>query len=59
MFIEQRDFWCVCAFYISHYNEEAGILIFIYATFTVILNGGIEMNENTETKVFYVINILE
>ena len=49
----------MCAFYISHYNEEAGILIFIYATFTVILNGGIEMNENTETKVFYVINILE
>ena len=33
--------------------------MFIYATFTVILNDVIEMNENTETKVFYVINILE
>lgn len=33
--------------------------MFIYATFTVILNDVIEMNENTETKVLYVINVLE
>lgn len=33
--------------------------MFIYATFTVILNNVIEMNENTETKVLYVINVLE
>ena len=49
----------MCLFYISHCNDEAGILIFIYATFTIFLNGGIEMNENTETKVLYVINVLE
>ena len=45
----------MCTFYISHYNEEVAILMFIYATFTVLLNGGIEVNENTETKVLCVL----